>query len=106
MSRLLRYIIRRLILVPPTLLLVIILNFFILHLTPGDVVNVLAGLSGAATPEYMAELRKTFGLDQPLIVQLLRYIWNVAQLNLGYSFWHNMPVSLLLWKMPFRPRCC
>ena len=98
MPRLFRYIARRLILVPPTILMIIVLNFFILHLTPGDVVDVLAGLSGAATPEYMANLRKSFGLDQPLTVQLGRYIWNIAQMNLGYSFWHNMPVSALIWK--------
>lgn len=98
MGRFLPYILRRLIQVPPTILMIIVLNFIILHLTPGDIVDVLAGMSGAATPEFVAQLRKAFGLDQPLAVQLYRYIWNIAQLNLGYSFWHNMPVSVLILK--------
>jgi peptide/nickel transport system permease protein len=98
MHRVLRYIVRRLILMLPTILMIIILNFLILQLTPGDVADVLAGLSGAATQEYMADLRKTFGLDQPILVQLWRYVWNVVRLNLGYSFYHNMPVSVLILK--------
>ena len=93
-----RYIARRLILGLATILMIIILNFLILQLTPGDVADVLAGISGAATPEYMAEMRKAFGLDQPVPVQLWRYVWNIAQLNLGYSFYHNMPVSVLMLK--------
>jgi peptide/nickel transport system permease protein len=98
MRLVLRYAAKRLLFVPPMILLIIIINFIVLQLTPGDVADVLAGLSGAGTPEYMASLRRDFGLDQPVIVQLWRYIWNVANLNLGYSFWHNLPVATLIWK--------
>ena len=56
----------------------------------------LAGEAGSATPEFMAQLRKTFGLDQPLGVQLLLYIKNIVSLDLGYSFRHSMPVVDLI----------
>ena len=62
----------------------------------GDAVDVLAGEAGSATPEYMAELRAKFGLDQPLPVQLLVYLKNIISLDLGYSFRHDMPVSELI----------
>ena len=62
----------------------------------GDAVDVLAGEAGSATPEYMAELRAKFGLDQPLPVQLLVYLKNIISLDLGYSFRHDMPVSVLI----------
>ena len=44
----------------------------------------------------MAELRAKFGLDQPLPVQLLVYLKNIVSLDLGYSFRHDMPVSILI----------
>jgi len=50
------------------------------------------GAACSATPEYMAEMRKKFGLDQPLPVQLYAYLKNVFSFNLGYSFRHEMPV--------------
>lgn len=57
---------RRLLQVLPVVFGIALLNFLILQLAPGDVVDVLAGEAGAATPEYMAQLRASFGLDQPL----------------------------------------
>ena len=72
------------------------LNFFLLNLAEGDAVDVLAGEAGSATPEYMAQLRAKFGLDQPLPIQLLVYLKNVITLDLGYSFRHDMPVSKLI----------
>ena len=72
------------------------LNFFLLNMAEGDAVDVLAGEAGSATPEYMAELRAKFGLDQPLPVQLLVYLKNIISLDLGYSFRHDMPVSVLI----------
>jgi peptide/nickel transport system permease protein len=78
-----------------------VINFLLLHLAPGDVVDVLAGESGTADAAYLAELRQKFGLDQPLHVQLGRYLWNVATLDMGHSFRHNMPViTLILQRLP------
>jgi peptide/nickel transport system permease protein len=73
-----------------------VINFLLLHLAPGDVVDVLAGEAGIADAAYLAELRQAFGLDQPLAVQLGRYLWNLATLNLGHSFRHNLPVVTLI----------
>ena len=78
-----------------------VVNFFLLRLAPGDAADVLAGEAGAATPEFMAALRHQFGLDQPLYVQLGKYLGNVLTLNLGYSFRQGMPVSrLILDRLP------
>jgi peptide/nickel transport system permease protein len=95
-SRGLQYVLRRLALAVPTVLTIVVLNFALLHLAPGDAADVLAGEAGSATPEYMAQLRQKFGLDQPLYVQLVVYLARVFTLDLGYSFRHGMPVSELI----------
>lgn len=95
-TKILRYVLRRLMQGIPIIIAIIVLNFFLLNLAEGDAVDVLAGEAGSATPEYMAELRAKFGLDQPLPVQLLVYLKNVALLDLGYSFRHDMPVAQLI----------
>lgn len=92
----LRYVVRRLALAIPTILTIVVLNFALVHLAPGDAADVLAGEAGSATPEYMAQLRQKFGLDQPLHVQLAVYLERVVTLDLGYSFRHNMSVSELI----------
>ncbi|AXI49143.1 ABC transporter permease (plasmid) [Sulfitobacter sp. SK012] len=91
-----RYVLKRLFQAIPIVFAIVVLNFFLLQLAEGDAVDVLAGEAGSATPEYMAELREKFGLDQPLIVQLGVYLKNVVTLDLGYSFRHDMPVSELV----------
>jgi peptide/nickel transport system permease protein len=91
-----RYVGRRLLQAVPIILAIVVLNFFLLHLAPGDAATVLAGEAGSATPEYMAQLRERFGLDQPLGFQLLAYARNVLTLNLGHSFRHDRPVVDLI----------
>ena len=95
-SKILRFVGRRLLQGIPIILAIVVLNFFLLNLAEGDAVDVLAGEAGSATPEYMAELRAKFGLDQPLPVQLAVYLKNVISLDLGYSFRHDMPVAKLI----------
>lgn len=92
----LAYALRRLAQAVPTVLAIVVLNFLLLQLAPGDAADVLAGEAGSATPEYMAQLRKTFGLDQPLWVQLLLYVKQIVTFDLGFSFRHGMPVSELI----------
>lgn len=94
--RSLAYALRRLAQAVPTVLVIVALNFLLLQLAPGDAADVLAGEAGSATPEFMAQLRKTFGLDQPLGMQLLLYVKNILSFDLGYSFRHNMPVAQLI----------
>ncbi len=95
-SRPLLYALRRLAQAVPLVLIIATVNFLLLQLAPGNAAEVLAGEAGAATPEFMAQLRKTFGLDQPLGVQLLLYIKQILSLDLGFSFRHNMPVIDLI----------
>lgn len=90
------YAARRLLQAVPTVLVIVALNFMLLQLAPGDAADVLAGEAGAATPEYMAQLRQTFGLDQPVWMQLLLYVQRAVTFDLGFSFRHNLPVSTLI----------
>jgi peptide/nickel transport system permease protein len=86
----------RLLLAVPVILGIVVLNFFLIHLAPGDAASVLAGETGAATPEYMVLLRHKFGLDQPLSTQFFHYLLNMAHLDLGYSFRNDSPVASLI----------
>jgi len=90
------YVVRRLLQAVPVILAIVALNFLLLHLAPGDAAQVLAGEAGSASPEYMAQLRERFGLDQPIWISLLVYMKNVLSLDLGFSFRHNMPVLDLI----------
>src|SRR5580658_4442414 len=85
-------------LVRSVLIVVIIaaLNFGIVHLAPGDVADVLAGESGAASPDYIADLKVRFGLNEPLWTQFILYMARMGQLDLGYSFRFNEPVAKLI----------
>jgi peptide/nickel transport system permease protein len=91
-----RFVLRRLAQAVVTVVCIAILNFLLLHLAPGDVVDVLAGEAGAADARYVAELREKFGLDQPIAVQLGRYLSHLVRLDLGHSFRHQMPVFQLI----------
>jgi len=95
-GRLLRRLRRTLIQAVPTVLGILILNFLLLQLTPGDAADVIAGESGAATAETMAALRHHFGTDQPLLTQLLNHLNSLAHFSLGFSPRYNMPVLALI----------
>lgn len=99
--QLLKFLLRRLIQSAISVVIIITLMFLLLHATPGDIVDVLAGEAGAASAEYMASLRQQFGLDQPILVQWARYIGKILTFDLGYSFRANRPVSdIILERMP------
>ncbi len=78
------------------ILAVIVLNFTMIHLTPGDPATVLAGESGAGDPEIMAQVRADYGLDQPFIVQLGNYLADVVRGDLGFSYFFDEPVTTLI----------
>ena len=94
--RLLRYLGYRLLLALPVVAGIAVLNFFLIHLAPGDAASVLAGESGAATPEYMETLRHKFGLDRSLGAQFLVYLLNLARFDLGWSFRNDSTVTALI----------
>jgi peptide/nickel transport system permease protein len=83
------------------LLAVLVLNFSMMHLAPGDVADTIAQSMGGADAEILAQIRADYGLDQPFLVQLGRYIGNVLHFDLGYSFFYNQPVTdLILSRLP------
>lgn len=81
----------------PTTFTIVLLAFVLMKLAPGDVIDVVAGESGGATPEYMAEMRELYGLNIPIWQQFVHYIVSLAHFDLGYSFRENMPVSDLIF---------
>ena len=95
-ARLLRYVFRRLLQAIPVVLGVVVLNFLLLQLAPGDAATVLAGEAGGAPAEYVQALRQRFGLDKPVPVQLALYVKNILALDLGYSFRNQSPVLPLI----------
>ena len=97
----LRYLVGRLLQVVPVAFLIILANFFLLRLAPGDLADVMAGEAGAATPEFMAALRQQFGSDQPVFTQLLNYYGKILSFDLGYSFRNSADVtSLIVSRLP------
>ncbi|MEL0197040.1 MAG: ABC transporter permease, partial [Rhodobiaceae bacterium] len=61
------------------LLAVVILNFTLIHIAPGDIADTIAGDMGGATEEVMAQIRADYGLDKPFPVQLGIYLGNVVR---------------------------
>ena len=97
---LLLYVARRLLQAVPLVFVIILINFFLIHAAPGDPVDFLVGTM-EATPEYLEGLRREFGLDQPLPVQLWRYVSKIAVLDMGYSLRFRQPVfELIMSRLP------
>lgn len=82
-------------------LAVVVLNFLLLKAAPGDPVETIAGASGGMSEELKAELRASYGLDRPVLVQLGVYLGKVVQGDLGHSYYFNQPVSqMILERLP------
>lgn len=80
---------------------VVVVNFFLIRMAPGDPATVLAGQAGASDPAYVERLRESFGLDQPVLTQLGIYLKGVVKLDLGYSYRNNVPVlDLIVERLP------
>lgn len=80
----------------PTVIGIVILNFFLLQLAPGDAADVMAAEAGSATAETMEMMRERFGLNAPVLMQLFEYLRNLSQFSLGYSPRYGMPVAELI----------
>jgi peptide/nickel transport system permease protein len=87
-----RYVVRRVLQVVPVVIGVSIVVFLMLRLIPGDVVDVILGTEGAASPERLAQLRRTFGLDRPYYVQYLDWAGNIVTGDLGRSIRTSRPI--------------
>lgn len=96
-----RYLLRRLGQAVLVLAIVVVLQFFLLQLAPGDVADVIAGEAQAADPEFVKRLRLELGLDRPLWVQLGLHLQRVAILDLGHAHSFDAPVlDLILQRLP------
>jgi len=88
------YIVRRLLLVIPTLAGVAVAVFFLIRVMPGDVVVVKLRADGADVSEETIQAeRKRLGLDKPLYVQFADYMVGLAHLDLGKSLWTGDSVN-------------
>ncbi|XWN34571.1 MAG: ABC transporter permease [Devosia sp.] len=83
------------------LLLIVVANFILIHLAPGDPAAVMAGEAGAADEKFIEQLRDRFGLNEPYYVQLWTYVSGVLQFDLGYSYRQQAPVlDLIMERLP------
>jgi ABC-type dipeptide/oligopeptide/nickel transport system permease component len=95
-----RYLLQRLLQAIPTVLLVSVLVFLMLHFIPGDPAEIFLG-ERQTTPEQLEVVREQMGLNRPLPVQYLDYMWHVLQGDLGTSLNNNRPVlDEILTKLP------
>ncbi|MDU8911826.1 microcin C ABC transporter permease YejB [Aestuariicoccus sp. MJ-SS9] len=122
------YILRRLLLIIPTLLGIMIINFTLVQFVPGGPIeqilaqiegegDVFAGIAGGGgeveaaseegagrrglPPEFIAELEKEFGFDKPPLERFLSMLWNYMTLDFGESYFRSISViDLVLEKMP------
>lgn len=86
-----RYIVRRLLLVIPSVLLAGSLVFFMVRVLPGDVVTALTS-EGGATEATKAKLREELGLNDPILVQYGRFLGDAVRGDLGFSNYQDRPV--------------
>ena len=86
----------------PTLCVVLLVALFLLlQLAPGDTVDALVAQIGGGDPAMIDELRRFYGLDVSVAVQLGRYLWRLLQLDLGFSAIYGKPVaSVILERLP------
>jgi peptide/nickel transport system permease protein len=95
----LRFFVRRLLLVVPVLFGLLVLTFVLVRVVPNDPSAALAGQN--ATPQQITEIRAKYGFDQPLIVQFGIYLRQVVQADLGTSTQSGRPVAQdILQRLP------
>lgn len=95
------YLIKRFLQAVPTVILVSIAVFLMLHLTPGDPAEIFLG-DRQTTPEQLEIVREQMGLNRPIPVQYLDYMWNVMQGDLGESLNNGRPVlDEILLRLPY-----
>ncbi len=94
-----RYLVRRLLQVPPAVIGILVIAFLLIHLAPGDPILALAGDNGDAA--YYAEMQAKFGLDRSLPEQLGIFIANLLRFDLGLSYVQGRPaMAVVLERIP------
>jgi peptide/nickel transport system permease protein len=89
-----KYIIKRLLLMVPTLFGAAVLVFFLLRLIPGDVCELrMAGTGGYFDEEALDICRQEIGLTDSLFIQFLDWVWGFLRFDLGTSMWTGRPIT-------------
>ena len=89
-----KYILKRLLVVIPTLLFIVFVVFFILNITPGDPGRIMLGTT--ATQAQVDMLNESLGVNRPLLVRYVDYIWDALHGDFGTSYTFNVPVTQVL----------
>ena len=88
-----KYVLKRVLLMIPTLLGVAVLIFFLMRVVPGDIVELrFAGESAFAQKENLDKERARLGLDQPMWRQFVTWMWGIARFDFGTSMWTGAPI--------------
>jgi peptide/nickel transport system permease protein len=90
-----RYFLERLAWSLPIILVIVVVNFFLTRLIPGDPITAIVG-DYPVPEEYLQQVRQAFGLDQPTYVQLAKYLWHMLQGDFGYSYANRESVLTLV----------
>ncbi len=89
-----KYILRRFLLMVPTLLGVAVLIFFLMRVVPGDIVEMrYAGQGAFVTKDLLETERARLGLDRPIWRQLFEWMWGILRLDFGKSMWTGAPIT-------------
>ena len=91
-----QYIVRRITLAIPTLLLVVIATFMIVRMQPGDALLSMVGEASSLSDADRARIRQDLGIDQPVTTQFVKWVGGAVQGDLGRSFFTRQPVNELL----------
>ena len=99
------YIVRRLALMLVTLIGISIIIFVLLRIVPGNIVDILFDAAGYVDPSDKANLQRDLGLDQPIAMQYLHWIWGLLHGDLGYSYVSEKPaLDEILPRIPITAR--
>jgi len=93
-----KYVIRRLLLSVPVLLLSSLIVFGLMRVMPGDALTALMGESGNVSPKDLQKLRMDLGLDRPYHEQYAIWVWQMVSLNPGFSIFTSEPIPVALKK--------
>ncbi len=91
------FLIRRILISIPTLLAISAVIFFVLALAPGDPMGEFA-TNPAITAEVRENIRRSLGLDQPLPIRYIKWLWAFVRGDMGFSFNSRSPVAGLIWQ--------
>src|ERR1700742_4489889 len=104
-AHVLAYVVRRLALMVVTLIGISIVIFFLLRIVPGNIVDILFNAAGYVDPSDKANIERELGLDQPLALQYLHWIWGLLHGDLGYSYVSEKPaLQEILPRIPITAR--